>query len=193
VGQRGRGQDLLDRAAVAVDDQQHQAAHVVGQLGVEVQLQCPRGAREVATLDQDQVGLGVQAPERLQDALEQLVVLAAVGEGAQVVHGDRVRLLVRLGQAVPAADQLDVGIGLGGRGDHRAEVADPAELAGQRVDQAERDHRLAAARLDGGQVDVASLAVRRIGHFHHPSTWAEYCTGKHPSATKWRPRDSSDG
>jgi hypothetical protein len=154
VGQLHDLEHPLHRPVAAPYHQQHRAAEVVGHVGVEVELQRPRRLAEVAPLDQQQVGGVVEPLVGVEDALEQLLVAAPVAHRPQVVDHRPERLLVGLGEAVTVPDQLDVVVGLVLGGDDRPEVPD-ATQRGQRLHDPERDRRLATARLDRGQVDIA--------------------------------------
>ncbi len=70
----------------------------------------------------------------------------------------RVHLLIGARQPVAVADQLDLGVGPVAGRDDRAKEAGALRLAGERLHQAERDNRLAAARFHRGDVEIARHA-----------------------------------
>src|SRR5207253_1824863 len=108
--------------------------------------------REVGPLAEDEVEPRLEGLVLGDDALSQLVV----GRNrARLVLRERLQLLGGGVELVTAADQVDLRVGPVARGHDRPEEAKAVHPRGQKLHQPERDDRLAALRLHGGDVEVA--------------------------------------
>ena len=138
-----------------VEHEQHRRAEVGRDAGVDRELGGRADVGVVAAHDHDRVAAVGHLVVALDDPVE--------GRGGVAVHvvvGDAGALVVRQGHGVVGDQQVQDVVAAGVLGDvgahHRAEHPDPADAAGELLEQSQRDGRLAGVTLEGGDVHAAA-------------------------------------